>query len=111
MGREVDGHLVSVKPGQWVTSSAGRDIGAHYLVLDVVEERFALVADGVKRTVAKPKKKNIRHLWVHDEIHTEIAARLSNGAKVTDEQIRAALRELVGEREEVDGPHGQAGRH
>jgi len=61
--------------------------------------------------VAKPKKKNIRHLWVHDEIHTEIAARLSNGAKVTDEQIRAALRELVGEREEVDGPHGQAGRH
>jgi len=93
--------LVSVKPGQWVTSSAGRDVGAHYLVLAVAEEPFVLVADGTRRTVAKPKRKNIRHLWVHDAVHEEIAALIGNGGKVTDEKVRAALTELVGEKEEV----------
>lgn len=93
--------MVSVKPGQWVTSSAGRDVGAHYLVVAVAEQPFVLVADGAKRTVAKPKRKNVRHLWVHDAVHEEIAALLGNGAKVTDEKIRAALMELVGEKEEV----------
>lgn len=93
--------MVSVKPGQWVTSSAGRDVGAHYLVLACAEEPFVLVADGTRRTVAKPKRKNVRHLWVHDTIHEEVAALLGSGGKVTDATIRAALMELVGEKEEV----------
>jgi len=93
--------LVSVKPGQWVTSSAGRDVGAHYLVVALAEAPFVYVADGVRRTVAKPKRKNIRHLWVHDVVHEEIAAQLALRKKVTDAQIRAALTEIVGEKEEV----------
>lgn len=93
--------MVSVKPGQWVTSSAGRDVGAHYLVVACDEAPFVLVADGVKRTIAKPKRKNVRHLWVHDEVHQEVARRLESGGKVTDAMIKEALSELVGEKEEV----------
>lgn len=93
--------MVSVQPGQWVTSSAGRDVGAHYLVVACEEAPFVLVADGVKRTVAKPKRKNVRHLWVHDEVHSKVADLLLTGGKVTDAMIKEALSELVGEKEEV----------
>ena len=102
--------MVSVKPGQWVTSSAGRDIGAHYLVLACAEERFVLVADGMKRTVAKPKEEYPPLVGSRRDPQGDCGPS-GSGGKVTDARIRAALTELVGEKEEVGGPHGQTGRH
>lgn len=93
--------MVVVKPGQLVRSTAGRDIGAYYVVIDATDQMFVRVADGVRRTVAKCKKKNIRHLWVHDAVHHELASALEKRGKVTDQQVRTALQELQGEKEEV----------
>lgn len=95
------GQLVSVKPGQWVTSTAGRDKGNHYLVLEVVDERAIVIVDGARRTLARPKRKNVRHVWVHDVVDEGLAEALEQGEKVKDDEIRAILERLVQEREEV----------
>lgn len=95
------GPLVSVRPGQWVTSTAGRDKGTHYLVAKVENEKFVRVVDGRKRPIDQSKRKSLRHLWVHDVVHQEVASRLAVGRGVADSQVRQALEEIVGKEEEV----------
>lgn len=48
-------------PGFVVQSIAGHDSGRIYLVLRL-DGRFAWLADGVVRTVARPKRKRVRHV-------------------------------------------------
>ena len=44
-------------------SLAGHDKGALYIIIEETD-RYYLVADGVLKTVEKPKKKNKKHLQV-----------------------------------------------
>lgn len=92
---------MEVKPGQLVTSTAGRDEGVHYIVIGIEDNLYVTVADGNKRPVDKPKRKNRRHLWVHAQVHQELAALLSSNQAVTDRQVREALEELLAREEEV----------
>ncbi|MTI80758.1 MAG: hypothetical protein FH758_07735 [Firmicutes bacterium] len=48
--------------GQLVCSIAGRDKGSLYVVVKMAEKNNVWVADGRKRKVEKPKKKNSKHL-------------------------------------------------
>lgn len=52
----------NMKRGQIVRSRAGKDHGKLYVLLEW-NERWAWVADGKKRTINNPKKKNMQHLW------------------------------------------------
>ena len=45
-----------------VQSLHGRDSGSLYVICDVLDGSTVSVADGKKRTLASPKKKNIKHL-------------------------------------------------
>lgn len=47
--------------GEIVESVQGRDKGCFYVVCEV-RGSSVLVADGVKRKLANPKKKNVKHL-------------------------------------------------
>lgn len=49
------------KKGMVVRSKAGHDKGSFFVVL-CVEDGIALIADGVSRTINKPKRKNLIHL-------------------------------------------------
>lgn len=93
--------LVFVNPGHLVTSTAGRDKGSHYLVLEVVDDKTIVVVDGERRTLSKPKRKNLRHVWVHDVVPIALAQAFERGEKVSDEDIRQALLELAPKQEEV----------
>ena len=84
-----------------MTSTAGRDKGNHYVVLEVVDEKTISVVDGERRTLSKPKRKNLRHVWVHDVVESTLAEAFERGAKVSDEDIRKALAALAKEQEEV----------
>lgn len=90
-----------MKPGQWVTSTAGRDRGRHYIVSAVDGGQFLWVVDGKVRKLAHPKRKNLRHVWVHDAVDSQLASRFEKGERVTDDEIRAAVAELAGVEEEV----------
>lgn len=98
--------LSLVKPGQWVTSTAGRDKGCHYLVMKVFDDRWLHVVDGVRRTSVNPKRKSIRHVWIHDVSGDELGAKFDAGKVVPNKEIQSALTELVREEEEVGRPHG-----
>ncbi len=48
--------------GRAVQSRQGRDAGRCFLILQVVDEQFVLMADGLTRKLDHPKKKKIKHL-------------------------------------------------
>ena len=73
-----------------VTSRAGRDAGDRYVVIGAAGHDTVLVADGQRRGIARPKRKNIKHLDVHGPAG-QLAARLRDGGTVTDEELRGAL--------------------
>lgn len=82
--------------GRLVRSKAGHDKGRYYLVLACAADILYL-ADGRKRGIANPKKKNIRHIQI---VH-KVAADLMNksGKLPSDLEIRAAMAELMKEGE------------
>ncbi|MDI9441307.1 MAG: hypothetical protein GX101_05890 [Firmicutes bacterium] len=70
--------------GQLVTSKQGRDLGRKYVVIGCSDQSFVHLADGLSRTVERPKRKNIRHLVAHK-------ARLE--APLEDKNIRAFIQQ------------------
>ncbi|MPL68188.1 hypothetical protein SDC9_13901 [bioreactor metagenome] len=86
--------LRKIEIGQLVKSVAGRDIGHIYVVAGFVEPKYVLLIDGRERSVAKPKKKNIRHVNVLNSIAKDVAETLKTGAQVTDEDIRRTITSL-----------------
>lgn len=85
---------VDIRLGQLVTSRAGRDAGADFLVLSREGEHFVLVADGMRRRVDKAKRKNVLHLVAHSCVAEELEARLQVGERVGDQDIRRAMGSL-----------------
>jgi len=78
--------------GQVVYSKAGRDVGRALIVLEIVDEQYVLVADGLLRKLSNPKRKKNKHLEFTDKIIGELNQKLSNKVKVTDSNIRNALK-------------------
>ncbi len=85
--------MVDLKPGQLVRSLAGRDKGKHYLVLQVLDEKYVLLVDGCRRSIARPKKKNKAHLQ-HYERRAELEKPF-DPKEVTDNQVIESLKQLV----------------
>lgn len=77
--------------GQAVRSTAGRDRGACFLVVQVLDQQFVAVADGQTRLAVRPKKKNVRHLEFLPYVHEPLAMRLARKERVTESELRAAL--------------------
>lgn len=86
--------MSELMPGQLVRSLAGRDHGSHYLVLEVLDERYVLLVNGRSRPVERPKKKNIIHLQ-HYARRVEPGKEGSGAAWQNSEVIRT-LKELTG---------------
>ena len=71
-------------------SDAGHDRGKLYVILEGQGES-GLVADGLNKTVEKPKKKNIRHVRRMNYIDPEIDARLNGECPLKYEDILKAI--------------------
>jgi large subunit ribosomal protein L14e len=88
--------------GQLVRSIAGRDENHYYLILDMVGEKFISVVDGVKHPIARPKKKNLKHVKIIMMIAKEIEKSILDGELVTDSQIISVIKNMKNELEEGD---------
>lgn len=86
--------VVNISIGQLVTSTAGRDQTNIYLVLGIEKNKYLLLANGRDRKFSNPKQKNIRHVNVLKEIAQGVAEKLQSGVKITDEEIRQAIKIL-----------------
>ncbi len=51
----------SFSPGNIVLSLKGRDSGKKYMIIEIVNPDFALIADGSCRKLSNPKLKRIKH--------------------------------------------------
>ena len=73
-----------------VIPQAGRDAGELFYVIGIDGE-FLLLADGKHRTLEKPKRKKRRHVNKVLRSETRVAAKLRNGDKVLNSELRRDL--------------------
>lgn len=71
--------------GSVVIAEAGRDGGGYFAVIDS-DEKYCLIADGKSRTIADPKRKNIKHVRV-----TNSMIDLND---ITDKKLRKLMKEF-----------------
>ncbi|WBW49623.1 KOW domain-containing RNA-binding protein [Peptoniphilus equinus] len=55
--------------GTVVKSKNGRDMGHEFIVFRVLDEKYVELVDGKRRTLACPKKKQIKHLWTTNTVY------------------------------------------
>ena len=77
-------------PGRVVLSTQGRDEGRYFVVLEVIDENFVLMADGLTRKVDHPKKKKVKHLRPKPILVEVDGAKLTN-KHLQDSDLRNAL--------------------
>lgn len=71
-------------------SLAGHDAGKRYMVMAVLNDRVVL-ADGKRKTLERPKRKNPRHLALLGHCKA-LADKLQNQEKITDVDIKYYLK-------------------
>lgn len=71
-------------------SLAGHDKGGVFAVISRSDDGFAMIADGRRRKIEKPKKKKLRHLKTIGEISFPMSE------EVTNRRLREELRSFCG---------------
>ena len=79
-----------------VISTAGRDKGKLFFVLDV-EGEFLLLADGKTRRLEKPKRKKRRHVVFQARFDCRTAEKIRSGEKLANSDLRKTLAQLGGD--------------
>ena len=73
-----------------VVSTAGRDAGHLFYVLDA-DETYLTLVDGKGRTIEKPKRKKRKHIHKVLRSDTRVAEKLRAGDKVLNSELRRDL--------------------
>jgi ribosomal protein L14E/L6E/L27E len=84
-------NTIPAQVGRVCYSRQGRDKGRYFVVTEVVDGQYVMIADGVLRKLAKPKKKKLKHLSLKPAVLETIAGKLENGTKVFDAELRSAI--------------------
>lgn len=102
----VKDNIVTPKTGQIVRIIQGRDQNKVAVIIEIIDDRFVLIADGDKRKYDRPKKKNINHLELTPFISEEVRESLLETGRVSNGKLRFAVakyeREVVTDLEKGD---------
>ena len=85
-----------------VKSTAGRDAGKCFFVLETQGD-FLLLADGKTRRVECPKRKRLKHVELVGESHSLIAEKIRSGEKITNSELRKAIAAISGGNQDQEG--------
>ena len=77
--------------GRVVQSRQGRDAGRYFVILQVVDDQFVLMADGLTRKLDHLKKKKVKHL--HPKPMRMDVEALQRTNQLKDSDLRAFLKE------------------
>lgn len=88
--------------GKVAYSKAGRDKGRLFVVINVVNEQFVMIADGDLRKIENPKIKNLKHVKITNIVADDVKACLAKGEMPANHIIRKNLRKIQ-EGEKLDG--------
>ncbi|NLY74229.1 MAG: RNA-binding protein [Firmicutes bacterium] len=89
-----------LRHGQMVESIQGRDCRQYYLIIGLIGDKYLLLVDGHKHPLAKPKRKNIKHVRVTMYVAKDIEERVLRGEPLSNSQIKSALERLKNQHEE-----------
>ena len=78
------------EPGRVVISTQGHDAGRWYAIYSVLDERMVTLVDGETRKLAKPKKKQVKHLRALP-LSIQVDGVGASGGPLADSDIRKAL--------------------
>ena len=73
-----------------VLALCGRERGRLFFVLDR-DENYALIADGKRRKIEKPKRKKVKHIQLAARTDSRVAEKLRSGEKVLNSELRREL--------------------
>ena len=81
---------MGLEKAQIVRSLAGRDSGGLLCVMDA-QDGWLLLADGKRRRVARPKRKQEKHVQPVGSWNHPVMEKVRTGQPVRDRELRAAL--------------------
>ncbi|RAP73266.1 KOW domain-containing RNA-binding protein [Paenibacillus montanisoli] len=81
--------------GRVVKVLRGKDEGSYAVIVQVLDDRFVLVADGDKRRFDQSKKKNVLHLLMQPVVSHEVADSMRETGRVTNAKLRYAIQKAV----------------
>lgn len=81
-----------IQIGSVVFSKSGRDAGKFFLVTEIIDDSYVRTVDGKMRTLAKPKKKKIKHLKATGDINEKLREKLLSNKVIYDAEINSFIR-------------------
>jgi len=88
--------------GKFARSKAGHDRMKVYVIVKE-EAEYVYLADGVYKTLDKPKKKSKKHIQIiHKGQDENLTEKLLNKKRVSDEEIKRAIKLYEREDEEIE---------
>ncbi len=88
--------MIEIEVGRVVLSTAGRDRGNFFVVLEIVDDKFVKIVDGNIRKLNNPKLKKLKHLKATEVMFEKIATKIIDKKQIFDAEIKGALRALNG---------------
>ena len=86
----MDPALPDLQIADVVASTAGRDVDKWYYVINL-DETYLYLANGKDRRIEQPKRKKRKHAVKVLRSETRVAAKLLNGDKVLNSELRKEL--------------------
>lgn len=94
-----------IQVGQVVISKSGRDRGKTMIVCEVFDGNYISLVNGNTHSIAKPKRKNVKHVQKTNDISQVLAEIFNSGGKPTDTQLREEIKRLVPVQDSQTGEH------
>jgi len=82
--------LSTLSTADIVISINGRDAGKRFIVQST-ENGYSQIVNGKNRRIETPKRKKNKHLKFEDKADGQIAEKLTEGGKITNNEIRRFL--------------------
>ena len=89
----MDPEKTTIATADAVSSTAGRDQGQLFYVMDA-DDQFVTLVNGRNRPVEKPKRKKRKHVEKVLRSETRVAEKLRSGDKVLNGELRRDLASL-----------------
>jgi len=83
--------------GQVVRITKGREQNQFAIIINMMDDRYVLLADGEKRKYDRPKKKNVLHIELTPFVSSEVKNSLLETNRVSNGKLRFALAKYASE--------------
>ena len=84
-------NILNFHAGDIVLSKAGRDKDKYFVVMEVVDTQYVLIADGDLRRVDSLKRKKCKHLTNTGDASELVKDKLLAGTRVTNPDLKKEL--------------------